>query len=176
MPGAGNSNFRKQNRDKYPTPVLRKNTPDRNQPNTRRLLEKARKNGGHKLLPALHDEAFTKTDCLACAGCCKGYSPRFKTPEIARIAKFLGQKESAFIDQYLKLDEENDFVTTKQPCPFLGQGNLCQIYEVRPADCRRFPYTDEDILLKKPALTEKNATFCPAVQHVVARLSAIYGQ
>lgn len=121
-------------------------------------------------LPDLHDEAFEKVDCLACAACCKNYSPRFKTPDIKRIAKHLRLKESEYINQYLILDHEGDYVTPKQPCPFLGEDNYCSIYEVRPSDCRRFPYTDEDVLLKRRNITLKNATFCPAVTFVLDRL------
>ncbi|MCR6721227.1 MAG: hypothetical protein NVV59_13300 [Chitinophagaceae bacterium] len=44
------------------------------------------------------------------------------------------------------------------------------MYEDRPSDCRRFPYTDEDVLLKRPALTLKNSTFCPISFYVLERL------
>ena len=50
-----------------------------------------------KQLPDLHDEVFSKIDCLDCANCCKNHSPRFKIPDIKRIAKFLGMKEGDFI-------------------------------------------------------------------------------
>ncbi|RYY60522.1 MAG: YkgJ family cysteine cluster protein, partial [Chitinophagaceae bacterium] len=36
----------------------------------------------------------------------------------------------------------------------------------------RFPYTDEDVLLKRPKLSLKNATFCPIAHQVLDRLSA----
>lgn len=124
-----------------------------------------------RLLPGLHQEAFEKIDCLACAACCKNYSPRFKTPDIKRIAKVLGQKESEFIEGYLRLDEDGDYVTRSQPCPFLGADNFCSIYEDRPSDCRRFPYTDEDVFVKRVALTLKNTSFCPAAWWVMERLS-----
>jgi uncharacterized protein len=120
----------------------------------------------------LHDAAFSQINCLQCAACCKNYSPRFKTPDIKRISKHLGMKESMFIETYLKLDEEGDYVTKAPPCPFLGSDNACGIYEERPSDCRRFPYTDEDVILKRPALTLKNAGFCPAVYFVLEKLTA----
>jgi hypothetical protein len=123
-----------------------------------------------KQLPSLHEEAFTKINCLTCAACCKNYSPRFKTPDIKRISKLLKLKESTFIDTYLKLDEEGDYVTKTQPCPFLGEDNFCRIYENRPSDCQRFPYTDEDVLLKREQLTLKNSSFCPAVFFVLEKL------
>jgi Fe-S-cluster containining protein len=123
-----------------------------------------------KKLPDLHEEAFSKIDCLQCAACCKNYSPRFKTPDIKRISKHLKMKESVFIETYLRLDEEGDYVVKQTPCAFLGADNFCSIYEVRPSDCERFPYTDEDVMLKRPPLTLKNSTFCPAVYYVLERL------
>ena len=141
-----------------------------------RLLQRADKKGERNkvldLLPELHEEAFSRIDCLQCANCCKNYSPRFKTPDIKRIAKHLRMKESDFIDTYLRLDEEGDYVARTTPCPFLGQDNYCSIYEVRPSDCERFPYTDEDVLIKRPAITQKNSTFCPIVYFVLEKLIA----
>lgn len=136
----------------------------------KRFLEKADKKAVLKQLPDLHEEAFSKIDCLQCAQCCKNYSPRFKTPDIKRISKVLKMRESVFIDTYLRLDEDGDYVVKSTPCPFLGADNFCSIYADRPSDCRRFPYTDEDVFLKRPAITLKNATFCPAVYYVLERL------
>jgi Fe-S-cluster containining protein len=138
----------------------------------RHFLQKADKNKVLRQLPELHEEAFRRIDCLQCANCCKNYSPRFKTPDIKRISKHVKMKESDFIEKYLRLDEEGDYVVRSLPCPFLGKDNYCSIYEVRPSDCERFPYTDEDIILKRPRLTEKNSTFCPIVYFVLERLMA----
>ncbi len=138
----------------------------------RRLLEKSNKNKILQLLPQLHEQAFQHIDCLSCAQCCKNYSPRFKQPDIKRIAKLLKMKEGDFTQQYLRLDEDNDYVVKSSPCPFLGSDNHCSIYEDRPSDCRRYPYTDEDVLFKRISLTLKNATSCPAVFDVLQKLSA----
>jgi len=136
----------------------------------RRLLQRADKNKVLPLLPEFHEEAFRRIDCLQCANCCKSYSPRFKTPDIKRIARHLRMRESEFIDAYLRLDEDGDYVAKTAPCPFLGQDNYCSIYEVRPSDCERFPYTDEDVFIKRTHITSKNAEFCPIVRHVLDRL------
>ena len=58
------------------------------------FLQRADKNKVLKQLPDIHEEAFDKIDCLECAACCKNYSPRFKTPDIKRISKYLKMKES----------------------------------------------------------------------------------
>lgn len=133
----------------------------------KQMLQRADKNKVLKQLPRLHEQAFEKIDCLQCAACCKNFSPRFKTPDVKRISKYLGMRESLFIDTYLNVDEEGDFVVKVSPCPFLGADNACTIYDVRPSDCARFPYTDEDVIIKRQALTLKNSTFCPIVYHVL---------
>ncbi len=81
-------------------------------------------------------------------------------------------RESDFIETYLKVDEDGDFVVKKLPCPFLGADNFCSIYEERPSDCRRFPYTDEDIIVKRKELTLKNSGFCPITYYVLEKLMA----
>jgi hypothetical protein len=136
----------------------------------KQFLQRADKNKVLKTLPDLHEEAFAKIDCLQCANCCKNYSPRFKTPDIKRISKVLGLRESDFIEKYLLVDEEGDFIVNTKPCPFLGTDNFCSIYEDRPSDCRRFPYTDEDVIIKRKELTLKNSTFCPITYYVLEKL------
>jgi uncharacterized protein len=136
------------------------------------FLKRANKNEVLKKLPKLHNEAFEKIDCLTCAACCKNYSPRFKGPDIKRAAKALRIKETVFTEQYLRVDEDEDYVTKTNPCPFLGTDNFCSIYADRPTDCRRFPYTDEDVVVKRIKLTLTNSTFCPAVFFVLDKLSA----
>jgi len=136
----------------------------------KQFLQKADRNKVLKQLPELHEEAFSRIDCLQCANCCKNYSPRFKTPDIKRISKHLKMKESDFIETYLKVDEDGDFVARSTPCPFLGADNFCSIYENRPSDCHRFPYTDEDVFIKRQQLTLKNSSFCPITYYVLERL------
>ncbi|MEO7800862.1 MAG: YkgJ family cysteine cluster protein [Ginsengibacter sp.] len=136
----------------------------------KQFLQKADKNRVLSALPELHEKAFEKINCLTCANCCKNYSPRFKTPDIKRISKYLKLKESVFIETYLRIDEDGDYVTRKHPCPFLGEDNYCSIYDQRPGDCVRFPYTNEDVFIKRQNITLKNSTFCPIVVDVLEEL------
>ncbi|MES1217502.1 MAG: YkgJ family cysteine cluster protein [Bacteroidota bacterium] len=136
----------------------------------KQYLHRADKNTVLKQLPDLHEEAFSKIDCLQCANCCKNFSPRFKTPDVKRISKHLKMRESEFIDKYLKVDEDGDFVANAKPCPFLGADNYCSIYDQRPSDCHRFPYTDEDVFVKRQQLTLKNTSFCPITYYVIEKL------
>jgi Fe-S-cluster containining protein len=139
----------------------------------KRYLDRANPSKLIRELPALHEEAFSKIDCLECANCCKNHSPTFKATDIKRISKYLGLKEADFVDTYLKLDEENDFVVKQSPCAFLNEDNSCHIYDVRPSDCSRYPYTDEDVFIKRKALTMANSMVCPAVFLILEKISAI---
>lgn len=138
----------------------------------RHMLERGDKNKILKALPDLHEEAFEKIDCLECANCCKNYSPRFKQPDIKRIAKALRIKEGEVVARYLELDKDGDYVSRTKPCPFLHTDNTCNIYDDRPSDCRRYPYTDEDVIVKRVSLTLTNATICPATHYVLEQLLA----
>ncbi|MEO6916536.1 MAG: YkgJ family cysteine cluster protein [Chitinophagaceae bacterium] len=133
-------------------------------------LQKTNKNVILPQLPDLTEQAFEKIDCLKCANCCRNYSPRFKGPDIKRISRVMNMKETQFIDTYLRMDDDGDYVTRSKPCPFLGEDNFCSVYEDRPSDCVRFPYTDEDIIFKKVEITLKNSSFCPIVYYVLDKL------
>ncbi len=138
----------------------------------KKFLNRADKNKVLKQLPLLNEEAFSKIDCLQCANCCKNYSPRFTPPDIKRISKYLGMKEGDFKDTYLLTDSDGDNVVKALPCPFLDTDNYCSIYEVRPNDCARFPYMDDDFMLKRQPLALKNSTFCPITYYVIEKLIA----
>lgn len=123
---------------------------------------------------SLHEKAFQKIDCLACANCCKTTSPIFRDVDIKRIAKYLRIKEQQFIQQYLRMDEENDYVLQQSPCSFLGTDNKCDIYEFRPLACREYPHTDRKNMFQILPLTEKNTEICPAVARIVDEIVLKY--
>ncbi|WP_375325260.1 YkgJ family cysteine cluster protein [Flagellimonas sp. GZD32] len=115
----------------------------------------------------LHHGEFERTDCLKCANCCKTTGPLFTNADVERIAKHFRMKPSQFIDTYLKVDEENDYVLQSVPCTFLGADNYCSIYEVRPKACREFPHTDRKKFQQISNLTLKNVAICPAAFNIV---------
>lgn len=117
-----------------------------------------------------HDQVFSEIDCLSCANCCKTAGPRLIQKDIDRIAKHLRMKSSDFMDQYVKVDEDQDWVFNALPCPFLGSDNYCSIYEVRPKACREYPHTDRNRMHQILKLTEKNANLCPAVFEISRRI------
>lgn len=119
------------------------------------------------LMQELHDQEFQRTDCLQCANCCKTTGPLFTDKDIERIAKNFKLKSTQFIDQYLRIDEDQDYVLQSVPCTFLGMDNYCSIYEVRPKACREFPHTDRKKFQQISNLTLKNVAICPAAFNIV---------
>jgi Fe-S-cluster containining protein len=120
----------------------------------------------------LHKEEFKKSDCLQCANCCKTTSPIFTKKDIERISKSFRIKTRQFIDTYLNLDEDQDYVLKSSPCTFLADDNTCNIYDVRPKACQEYPHTNRKSFEKISNLTLKNVAICPATFNIVEALRA----
>lgn len=118
----------------------------------------------------LHEQIFEEIDCLECANCCRSLGPRITDKDIERMAKSLKKKVAVFIDEYLQIDEDGDYVFQSMPCPFLLPDNYCMIYEARPKACREYPHTDRAKFLQISKLTIKNSETCPAVYEILERL------
>lgn len=122
------------------------------------------------LMLELHEAEFERTDCLKCANCCKTTGPLFTNKDVERISKHFRMKEIKFIETYLRIDEENDYVLQSVPCSFLGSDNYCSIYDVRPKACREFPHTDRKKFQQIADLTLKNVAICPAAFNIVEEM------
>jgi hypothetical protein len=122
------------------------------------------------IMQELHGAEFKKTDCLACANCCKTTGPLFTDKDVVRIAKHFKMKQQQFIDTYLRIDEDKDYVLQSVPCAFLGADNYCSIYEVRPKACSEFPHTDRKKFQQISNLTLKNVAICPAAFNIVEEM------
>jgi len=119
------------------------------------------------IVQEIHDVEFKKIDCLTCANCCKTTGPLFTRADIDRIAKYLRLKPRQFIDQYLHVDEDQDYILQKLPCTFLDHNNSCTIYDIRPKACKDFPHTDRKKIYQIADLTLKNVAICPAAHNIV---------
>jgi Fe-S-cluster containining protein len=111
-------------------------------------------------------------DCLTCANCCKTTSPIFREVDIKRISKKLRMHVNQFIDTYLKVDEDKDYVLKTSPCAFLDSENYCTIYEDRPLACREYPHTDRKNMFQILDLTVRNTLVCPAVSDIMDRIKS----
>jgi Fe-S-cluster containining protein len=119
-----------------------------------------------KIFHENHDSEFQKMDCLSCANCCKTTSPIFRDADIRRLSKHLKIKESKLIDDYLRIDEDQDYVLKQSPCIFLNNDNTCSVYEARPLACREYPHTDRKNMQQILDLTLRNSLICPVVARI----------
>ncbi len=139
----------------------------------KRLLTQLRKKKEGALdrqINELDEKAFQTIDCLNCANCCKTTGPLFTDKDIVRISKHLKLKPGKFVENYLRIDEDNDYVLQQLPCPFLDHENYCTIYNVRPKACAEYPHTQMRGQKKMLPLLLKNAQICPAVENILAEL------
>ncbi len=118
----------------------------------------------------IHEEVFSEIDCMECGNCCKNTGPKINNRDIDRIGNFINMRSGKVRQAYLKVDDDNEFVFQSMPCPFLKEGNVCSIYEVRPRACSEYPYTDIPNIQKKLYKTLKNSLICPGVYRILERI------
>ncbi|MDD4217719.1 MAG: YkgJ family cysteine cluster protein [Bacteroidales bacterium] len=114
----------------------------------------------------LHEKAFEHIDCLECANCCRSLGPRLTDVDITRLAAHLKLKTPDFISQYLKIDEDKDYVFKTMPCPFLMDDNYCMVYKSRPKACREYPHTNQKNIKSILSVCVKNIETCPVVREI----------
>lgn len=118
----------------------------------------------------LHNRFSSEIDCLQCANCCRSLGPAIYDKDIERMSKALRMKPSDVVANYLKIDEDGDYVFQSMPCPFLMPDNYCSIYESRPKACREYPHTDRKKFSQIYKLTVKNTQTCPIAYEVLKEL------
>lgn len=124
-----------------------------------------------KLVAEAEAETWGEVDCMSCANCCKTMTPTFSKKDIVRISAHLNMEPKAFIDRWLKKDDENkDWVNKLQPCQFLVD-NKCSIYEVRPKDCAEFPHHNKKPFDLYNDTFKQNVHRCPATFSLVDKLA-----
>lgn len=122
------------------------------------------------LVHELHQEHSAAINCLECANCCRCLGPAIYDKDIERMAKALRMKPVDVVTNYLRMDEDGDYVFNTMPCPFLMPDNYCSIYEARPKACREYPHTDRKKFFQIYKLTVKNISTCPIAFEVMAHL------
>ncbi len=140
----------------------------------KKLVQKFKKSNHRELDDSFHkehDKVFKKIDCLSCANCCKTTSPIFRDIDIKRISSKLRMPIGKFIDTYLKVDEDKDYVLKQSPCVFLSSDNTCDIYDDRPLACKEYPHTNRKNMFQILDLTLKNSQICPAVSKIFTELN-----
>lgn len=118
----------------------------------------------------LHTDTFKEIDCLDCANCCTSIPPIVNETDVKRISKHLRLSTTKFREYYLTKDEDGDQVINASPCPFLLSDNRCDIYDVRPKACRKYPHTDNYEFTKNLNLHLINIQYCPAVFRILIKV------
>ena len=100
-----------------------------------------------------YDYCFDSSQCASCGGhCCRGESGYIwvKYDEIAQIAKHLALSIEDFATIYLKKAGHRYSLIEKQlseddyACIFFDENSKqCSIYDVRPIQCRTFPFWEQ---------------------------------
>ncbi len=101
--------------------------------------------------------------CTRCGNCCTG-EPGYvwvNDEEIDAIAAFRGQTRTEIIGLYTKLAQRSRSLREKPngDCVFYEAGAGCTIYEIRPRQCRTWPFWESN--LRSPKSWEKTKRVCP---------------
>lgn len=87
-------------------------------------------------------------ECTQCGNCCRlpGGKVELIKEEVFEISHALGLDTDSFLEQYCQLDSDKYQLKEQGDgaCIFL-KDNLCVIYDVRPLQCRTFPFWPENI-------------------------------
>ncbi|MGD1069873.1 MAG: YkgJ family cysteine cluster protein [Bryobacteraceae bacterium] len=126
------------------------------------------------------EEIEERTDCRACANCCKVAETDITERDVDRLARALGIAPKQFVLEYttMSVQEEGETILRRNQhgCIFLD-GNDCTIYDDRPDTCRNFPH-----LVRGAGSIESRmwqmidrATYCPIVYNSLEEYKEIAG-
>jgi len=112
------------------------------------------------------DEVWSQIDCKICANCCRTLQIEVNDDDITRLAARFEITPGEFVERYVEEPEPHTRMLRSQPCVFLGEDNLCAVYEDRPDDCRGYPYLHRDGFRQRTFSMIDNAAACPIVFNV----------
>ena len=118
-------------------------------------------------------EVTEKIDCTTCGNCCRVLKTTLGKEDIDRIAHHLHMSVEDFIEEYITKNTEGKYELKHVPCSFLQKDNNCKIYEVRPEECRGYPYLDKDVTTRCIQFFA-NAEVCPIVFNVLENAKEVF--
>lgn len=123
----------------------------------------------HLIVEEVDKKVWETMDCTECARCCHVMTPTYNDEDIARISAHLEMSQEDFIEEYLEEEEDNPEVLMLKelPCRFL-KDNKCTIYEVRPDNCKSFPYHHMMPFDEYTPTFIQNIEFCPATYLLIS--------
>ena len=117
------------------------------------------------------EDVESAIDCTECANCCRVAKTPVTERDIQKLAKHLRTTPAKFHRDYTEKDEDEGTVLRREEgrgCVFLD-GNLCTVYEARPANCELFPHTakgEGSIPFRMWQFIDR-ATYCPIVYNTL---------
>ena len=145
-----------------------------------RAFLKTRLNLSNTELDALVQETtnavWAQIDCTTCGNCCRTLQIVVDDKDIHRLSTRLGITIKQFTQKYVGIAEDKIKHFRSVPCPFLGDDNICSVYEDRPLACREFPYLHIPGFRQRTLTMIENCSSCPIVFNVWQRLKKAIGK
>ncbi|HRW58976.1 MAG TPA: YkgJ family cysteine cluster protein [Chlamydiales bacterium] len=117
-------------------------------------------------------EKGLKFKCQGCSGCCQGFEGYvwITKEDVEKISTFLNISQKDFLKKYTRLcfgrlsliETNNNYA-----CVFL-KDQKCQIYPVRPVQCKTFPFWTHNLTSKEQY--DKLKESCPGIHHPDGKL------
>ena len=121
------------------------------------------------------EEVWSQIDCKTCGNCCRSLEIVVDDGDIARLAGRFKLSVPQFSRRYVRVASDGAKHFESPPCPFLGDDNLCGVYEDRPKACRDFPYLHEEGFRGRTLSMIANSSLCPIVFNVWQRMKTKSG-
>jgi Fe-S-cluster containining protein len=125
-------------------------------------------------------EIERQIDCTQCANCCRRMIVDVTRDEIETIAEHLGMTFDEVLLKHIDPEPGDSghkiMRTEHNACTFLD-GNLCMIYEARPAACREFPHVTVGVhtLGARMESVCRHSSVCPILYNAIEAYKAHVG-
>ena len=123
-------------------------------------------------LKRISEEVEEAIDCTTCANCCRVATTQLQERDVEKLSRYLRLSRTKFLEKYTHMSEDEGLILKRneQGCVFLA-GNLCSIYEARPATCEGFPHLVRGAgsLVSRMWKMIDRACYCPIVYNALER-------
>lgn len=131
-----------------------------------------------RILRRLAEEVEDEIDCTTCANCCRVATVRLTERDVENMSKSLRMTRERFLSDYTTQSDDEGLILrrTEKGCVFLD-GNLCLVYDHRPANCEDFPHVvrgNGSIVSRMWDLVDR-ACYCPIVYNSIEAFKAETG-
>ena len=105
-------------------------------------------------------------------------TPTYTNKDIKKIASYLQMSIDEMKRRWLKKERgTSNWLNKTTPCQFLDpETNMCNVYEVRPADCAGFPHLTKKKIADYIHVHRQNLDECPATFRMVEKMNELVGK